>query len=130
MIRRPPRSTRTDTLFPYTTLFRSPGAVTDIALQPSENLVSVVAGDTVRWVIGDTTSGTGADKRTHILVKPFTSGLPTNLVVPTDRRSYHHQLTATARTAIAAFLSHSPPAHFTDLPWAPDHDADGAPVPT
>src|SRR3546814_9099696 len=26
MIRRPPRSTRTDTLFPYTTLFRSPAA--------------------------------------------------------------------------------------------------------
>src|SRR3546814_3572780 len=25
MIRRPPRSTRTDTLFPYTTRFRSPG---------------------------------------------------------------------------------------------------------
>src|SRR3546814_16715458 len=25
MIRRPPRSTRTETLFPYTTLFRSPG---------------------------------------------------------------------------------------------------------
>src|SRR3546814_4700578 len=31
MIRRPPRSTRTDTLFPYTTLFRSPMAVSDIA---------------------------------------------------------------------------------------------------
>src|SRR3546814_13422491 len=31
MIRRPPRSTRTDTLFPYTTLFRS---------QVAENLVS------------------------------------------------------------------------------------------
>src|SRR3546814_18044838 len=28
MIRRPPRSTRTDTLFPYTTLFRSPGLLT------------------------------------------------------------------------------------------------------
>src|SRR3546814_12981092 len=27
MIRRPPRSTRTDTLFPYTTLFRSEGRV-------------------------------------------------------------------------------------------------------
>src|SRR3546814_20844990 len=26
MVRRPPRSTRTDTLFPYTTLFRSPDA--------------------------------------------------------------------------------------------------------
>src|SRR3546814_217874 len=29
MIRRPPRSTRTDTLFPYTTLFRSPQARRD-----------------------------------------------------------------------------------------------------
>src|SRR3546814_7946331 len=29
MIRRPPRSTRTDTLFPYTTLFRSPGLAPD-----------------------------------------------------------------------------------------------------
>src|SRR3546814_4527528 len=32
MIRRPPRSTRTDTLFPYTTLFRSPRARADIGL--------------------------------------------------------------------------------------------------
>src|SRR3546814_13095289 len=31
MIRRPPRSTRTDTLFPYTTLFRSLHRVTDLA---------------------------------------------------------------------------------------------------
>src|SRR3546814_11587505 len=30
MIRRPPRSTRTDTLFPYTTLFRADGAVSDL----------------------------------------------------------------------------------------------------
>src|SRR3546814_2301940 len=29
MIRRPPRSTRTDTLFPYTTLFRSPRTLRD-----------------------------------------------------------------------------------------------------
>src|SRR3546814_4003543 len=31
MIRRPPRSTRTDTLFPYTTLFRSAGARAAVA---------------------------------------------------------------------------------------------------
>src|SRR3546814_17830689 len=30
MIRRPPRSTRTDTLFPYTTLFRSPNQPYDV----------------------------------------------------------------------------------------------------
>src|SRR3546814_6873004 len=33
MIRRPPRSTRTDTLFPYTTLFRSPLSIPIILLQ-------------------------------------------------------------------------------------------------
>src|SRR3546814_3047744 len=33
MIRRPPRSTRTDTLFPYTTLFRSPARL--LSLSPS-----------------------------------------------------------------------------------------------
>src|SRR3546814_7776772 len=35
MIRRPPRSTRTDTLFPYTTLFRSPGCGSP-ALEPKD----------------------------------------------------------------------------------------------
>src|SRR3546814_20912418 len=35
MIRRPPRSTRTDTLFPYTTLFRSPSSRSGLAFQRS-----------------------------------------------------------------------------------------------
>src|SRR3546814_10217633 len=35
MIRRPPRSTRTDTLFPYTTLFRSAAAAPRVALHTS-----------------------------------------------------------------------------------------------
>lgn len=90
-------------------VYTAPGAVTDIALQSGERLVAVAAGDTVRWVIGDTNSGTGAAKRTHILVKPVASGLATNLVITTDRRSYHLQLTATAHTAMAA-LSWTYPA--------------------
>src|SRR3546814_14726645 len=40
MIRRPPRSTRTDTLFPYTTLFRSE----ILALHPDVELDDMVAG--------------------------------------------------------------------------------------
>src|SRR3546814_3466420 len=36
MIRRPPRSTRTDTLFPYTTLFRSPFYVLGEVKSPGE----------------------------------------------------------------------------------------------
>src|SRR3546814_20667624 len=34
MIRQPPRSTRTDTLFPYTTLFRSGTAATSVGIGP------------------------------------------------------------------------------------------------
>src|SRR3546814_11347021 len=35
MIRRPPRSTRTDTLFPSTTLFRSDGGILTVSTSPS-----------------------------------------------------------------------------------------------
>ncbi len=83
-------------------VYTAPGEVTDIALQPGEALGAVASGDTVRWVIGDTTSGAGDVKRTHILVKPFTAGLATNLVITTDRRSYHLALTSTPKTAMAA----------------------------
>src|SRR3546814_4901560 len=41
MIRRPPRSTRTDTLFPYTTLFRSPVACDNAVLKLSTTLIPV-----------------------------------------------------------------------------------------
>lgn len=80
----------------------APGRVTDIALQPGEMLVAVASGDTLRWMIGDTTSGSGPEKRTHVLVKPFSAGLATNLVITTDRRSYHIALTSIPRTAMAA----------------------------
>ena len=83
-------------------LYTAPGRVSDIALQPGETLTSVAAGDTARWTVGDTTSGSGDAKRTHILVKPFAAGLSTNLVIATDRRVYHVQLTSTGATAMTA----------------------------
>lgn len=83
-------------------VYVAPGRVTDIALQEGEAVVSVSAGDTVRWVIGDTTSGSGASQRVHILVKPTRVDLKTNLVISTDRRSYHLELTATPETWMAS----------------------------
>jgi type IV secretion system protein VirB9 len=80
----------------------APERVTDIVLQPGETLVSVASGDTARWVIGDTTSGSGADKRSHVLVKPFAAGLATNLVITTDRRTYHLALSSRAGPAMSA----------------------------
>ena len=94
-------------VYPYTEgalyrLYASPGQVTDIALQPGETLVSVSAGDTVRWIVGDTASGSGSAARVHILVKPVAAGLQTNLMIATDRRTYHLELEATASTYMAA----------------------------
>jgi type IV secretion system protein VirB9 len=83
-------------------LFAAPERVSDIALQPGEAIVSVAAGDTARWTVGDTTSGAGESRRAHILVKPFAAGLSTNLVITTDRRAYHLQLDSTPATAMAA----------------------------
>ncbi len=83
-------------------LFAAPEQVSDIALQAGENLVAVSAGDTVRWVVGNTTSGNGDASRVHILVKPFAPDLKTNMVITTDRRAYHLALESTEETAMAA----------------------------
>src|SRR3546814_5588016 len=45
MIRRPPRSTRTDTLFPYTTLFRSPDALAVRDRAPARTVDPLYAPD-------------------------------------------------------------------------------------
>jgi len=86
-------------------VYAAPGEVTDIALEAGEQLVGtgpVAAGDTVRWIIGDTESGTGVTKRVHILLKPTREDLTTNLVINTDRRTYHLELHAAAATYMAS----------------------------
>ena len=86
-------------------VYSSPGQITDIALQPGETLVGsgpVAAGDTVRWIIGDTESGTSTGKQVHILVKPTRPELMTNLVINTDRRTYHMELRSTEKTYMAS----------------------------
>ncbi|WP_313393066.1 P-type conjugative transfer protein TrbG [Sphingobium yanoikuyae] len=95
-------------------VYTAPGQVTDIALQEGEQLVGpgpVAAGDTVRWIIGDTVSGSGATARVHILVKPTRPDIATNLIINTDRRTYHVELRATASTYMAS------------VSWTYPHDA-------
>ena len=85
--------------------YTAPSEITDIALQEGEQLVGsgpVAAGDTVRWIIGDTESGAGATKRVHILVKPTRPDLVTNLVINTDRRTYLLELRSTEKTYMAS----------------------------
>jgi len=76
-------------------VYASPGQITDIALEPGESLTGagpIAAGDTARWIIGDTESGSGITRRVHILVKPSRPDITTNLVVTTDRRVYMLEL--------------------------------------
>lgn len=86
-------------------VYAAPGQITDIMLQDGEQLAGtgpVAAGDTVRWVIGDTTSGAGPTTRVHILVKPTRADLMTNLIINTDRRTYHLELRASPSTYMAS----------------------------
>ena len=95
-------------------VYAAPGQVTDIALQEGEQLVGagpVAAGDTVRWIIGDTVSGSGPSARVHILVKPTRPDIGTNLVINTNRRTYHLELRATPSTYMAS------------VSWTYPHDA-------
>lgn len=99
----------------------SPQRITDIALEPGEALLSVSAGDTTRWIVGDARSGAGPTNQAHVLVKPNAASLATNLVIMTDRRVYHVELKSVAGPAMAA-VSWRYPADFilqNQLPPAP-----------
>nr|WP_249804748.1 MULTISPECIES: P-type conjugative transfer protein TrbG [unclassified Bradyrhizobium] len=81
-------------------IYAAPGQITDIALEQGEQLTGsgpIAAGDTVRWVVGDTESGSGDTRRVHILVKPTRPSINTNLVVNTDRRTYLIELRSRER---------------------------------
>src|SRR3546814_20962683 len=75
MIRRPPRSTRTDTLFPYTTLFRS-------------LTLPFLPGCGSSGEVGDDTA-----VQTAVLpANPADSGLEHIVVVTMENRSFDHML--------------------------------------
>ncbi|MBZ9710688.1 P-type conjugative transfer protein TrbG [Mesorhizobium sp. B3-2-1] len=86
-------------------VYAAPGQITDIALEPGESLTGdgpIAAGDTARWIIGDTESGSGIARRVHVLVKPSRADITTNLVIATDRRSYMLELRSGAKPYMPA----------------------------
>ena len=94
-------------VYPYSSgalyrLYTAVNQVSDLALQPGEKLVSVSTGDTVRWIVGDTTSGEGITSQVHILVKPIAPDLKTNLLITTERRTYHLELESTEATYMSS----------------------------
>jgi type IV secretion system protein TrbG len=79
-------------------VWTAPMRITALTLEPGERIINKAAGDTERWMIGDTTSGEGANQQSQILIKPYRAGIATNMVIATNRRMYLLSLRAGENT--------------------------------
>ena len=86
-------------------VWTAPLRVTSLTLAPGETVSAKAAGDTVRWQIGESQSGTGSSVRTHVLIKPLQTGLETNLVITTSQRVYLLTLRSGAPDAFNAAVA-------------------------
>lgn len=73
-------------------IYTKPERITDIVLEMGEALLSVAGGDSQRWTISESQSGKDQTLKRHILVKPHQLGISNNLVITTDRRTYHIEM--------------------------------------
>jgi type IV secretion system protein VirB9 len=89
-------------------IYCAPLTVTDLQFQPGERIVSVAAGDTIRWEVSKTFSGLGAARTEHLLIKPVDSDMDNSLVITTSLRTYHLLLRATDHTYMAVVTWHYP----------------------
>lgn len=87
-------------------LHSSPRFISTIALRPGERLISKAAGDTVRWVMGETRQGEGASAQTLVFVKPIRGDLRTNIVITTNERTY-----------MIEAISHTSDAYTSVMSW-------------
>ncbi len=90
-------------------VYAHPSYVSTILLEPGEALTDIAAGDTARWMVTQAESETADDPRTVVLVKPNASGLRTNIVLITDRRTYLIEALAQSGSAYSAQIAWSYP---------------------
>lgn len=86
-------------------VYTTPLRVTDIVLEPSEKITALSGGDTIRWEVTPSSSGSGVESKSHVFIKPRQSDLKTNLIILTDRRAYHLEIHSSSNEAYMASLS-------------------------
>lgn len=91
-------------------IYCEPLNVTDIEFGPNEHIISVAAGDTLRWQASKTYSGIGDNRREHLVIKPIQEDLVNSLIVTTDRYTYHLMLHSTKETYMASVKWNYPQA--------------------
>ena len=73
-----------------------------LELEPGEKIAGEPhIGDSIRWEISPSGSGSGPDATPLIIIKPRIAGLDTTMVVPTDRRAYYVRLESKPNEYIA-----------------------------
>lgn len=77
------------------TVVCAPLQVCNLALQPGEIVNNVNLGDSVRWKIMPSLSGSGGTQTTHLIIKPTDAGLVSSLDIETNRRTYAIKLVST-----------------------------------
>lgn len=82
-------------------IYTTPLNVTDVQLQAGEEIISVAAGDTMRWELSKTISGSDSTRTEHLVIKPMTTGLNTTMIITTNWRTYHLLLKSTNNTFMA-----------------------------
>lgn len=87
----------------------APSYISTILLEPGETVLDIAAGDTTRWMVSQTLTGTGETSRTLIIVKPLAAKLKTNIVLATDRRAYLIEAVSVAGDTYTAQVAWSYP---------------------
>ena len=99
------------------TIICAPLRVCDLALEPGETIEGTPhLGDAVRWKISPAMSGEGNHRVTHIIIKATDVDLDTNMILPTDRRTYHLRLVS-SRSQYMAQVSFTYPER-ADAAWS------------
>ena len=87
----------------------APLRVCAVELQPGEHLQSQPQiGDSRRWEITPVMAGSGLDQTPLLVVKPIEPGLETDLIIPTDRRTYVVRLVSDPTRFVSRLAFHYP----------------------
>ena len=70
------------------------GFLTTIYFNPDEERTFMAGGDTERWTVEEGITGSKDGNRTIVTLKPFMTGIKTNLIINTNKRTYNFFLHA------------------------------------
>lgn len=100
-------------------IYASPAYVSAILLEPGETLNNIAAGDTSRWTVTEAQGGSNGETRAIVLIKPQASGLRTNIVLITDRRTYLVEAISQTGSVYSAEVAWAYPGASAPLDAAP-----------